>query len=388
MFRGLISFAVIVVILLAIIGILVGGSGAIDRMIPGRLLAYMDQIGLTSKFGPPPSGTGDKASDFLVDTPNGLEARGMIAAVAGNAAVFTVDAIIGYSTRVANEIPAEITTIRPILGCSLTPPAAGSIVGHVTAGHSDLPLSMATYGDTDLAAAVQVLVNAYRKTGTLQAVTSDELAFQAYDVAVTETVAPVYLVLESSDVNRLWNIHLAPGAQIERVILLGGRQAGVANLDPVVPVEVMLASGLVACGITPTYRLNQENPLFKSLEAGTVSQEEANQTLARIDDAVEKYDTWFETSFGPSAGASRIGWDVGTISIVGPMPQDGGSKALWRPIQGAELRATQASFSEIRGQVADGADFTSRVMAIATTFASGDLTMLRQGVEFRECCEW
>ena len=383
MVRGVIGFGVLALLLLGIAGFVAGGPALFDRILQNQLLAYMDRMGLTSRFGPPPTGTGDKASDYLIDTPGGLEARGPIAAVKGNEAVFTLDAISGYSTRVANEVPAEITTIRPILGCSVTPPSAASLVGHVTAGRSDLPLAMATYGDADLAAAVQVLVDAYRETGELQAVTSDALAFQAYDVAVTEISAPVYLVLESSDVNRLWNIHLAPGARIERVILLGGRQAGVANLDPVVPVEVMLGSGLDACGIAPAYRLGKANDLFKSLEAGTLSVPDANQILARIDDAVAKYDVWFEAAFGLSAGASRIGWDVGTISVVGPMPQDGGSQALWRPIAGAELRATQASYIEISGQVATGADFTSRVLAIATTFAAGDLTTLRQGVEFR-----
>lgn len=370
-------------ILLAVIAVAAGGYAVLDRVLPNRLLAYMDQVGLSSRYGPPPTGTGDIATDYLVDGPDGMDAQGPIAAVAGNSAAFIRDVISGYSTRVSRDVPAEITTIRPILGCNLTPPSAGSKVGHVTAGRSDMPLAMATYGDADLAAAVQGLVNTYRETGKLVAASGEEISFQGYDVAVTETTAPVYLVLESSDVHRIWNIHLAPGAQIERVILLGGAQAGVANLDPVIPVEVMLASGMEACGIAPAYRLSRGNALFASLEAGTITQDEANQTLAQLDDAVAKYDSWFELNFGVPAGASRIGWDRGTISVVGPLPTDGGVQAKWAPILGAEVRATQDSFIEIRGQIADGADFTSRVTAIATTFAAGDLTTLRQGVEFR-----
>ena len=43
---------------------------------------------------------------------------------------------------------------------------------------------------------------------------------------------------------------------------------------------------------------------------------------------------------------------------------------------------TQDIYFEIDGQVAEGEDFAGRVKAIATAFAFGDLTTLRQGVSF------
>jgi hypothetical protein len=43
---------------------------------------------------------------------------------------------------------------------------------------------------------------------------------------------------------------------------------------------------------------------------------------------------------------------------------------------------TQDAYFEITGQVGQGEDFPGRVKAIATTFAFGDLTSLRQGVNF------
>ena len=54
----------------------------------------------------------------------------------------------------------------------------------------------------------------------------EALAYQSYDVAVTEVSAPVYLVLQTGPGNRIWNIHAAPGVRIERVVLLGGDQVG------------------------------------------------------------------------------------------------------------------------------------------------------------------
>jgi hypothetical protein len=189
-------------------------------------------------------------------------------------------------------------------------------------------------------------------------------------------------VLENRFGNRIWNIHLAPGARIERVVLLGGEQAGVANLDPVVPVEVILGDGLKACGIDPAYPLNSGHLFFQSLQNGVMSAREAEEKLAAIKAAADAYDVWFRDTFGPEASASRVGFDGGTISVIGPVPGESDPKAVFAPIRGAKIRITQDQFFEIIGQVMAGTDFASRVRAIATAFAFGDLENLAQGVRF------
>jgi hypothetical protein len=249
MIRGPISLVIVGAIMLAVFGLVSVGPQAFARFLPERIVAMMDG-GLVGTIG---SGrkAGDTAADLLDDAQDGLKARGPIAAMAGNRPVFIEDVITGYSTRVGSDVPAEITMIRPISGCRLTPPLAGTVVGHATSGETGLPLPMLTYNDVNLAGAVQGFVNGYRETGSTKVTYPSGLAYEAYDVAVTETRAPVYLVLENSVRNRIWNVHLAPGVQIERVILLGGLHAGVANLDPVVPVEVLPGEAMAACGIQP-----------------------------------------------------------------------------------------------------------------------------------------
>ncbi|WP_309668409.1 hypothetical protein [Tabrizicola sp.] len=388
MVRGPISMVIVGAVLLAVFGLVVGGPGVLEKVLPRSAMAYLDGLGIGGvmmmggNLASDPDATGEFASDFLSDTKDGLEARGPIAARSGNEPVFIKEVIDGYSTRVTSDIPAAITTIRPILGCALTPPLAGTIVGHATAGQSGIELAISTYNDTHLAAAVQGFVNTYRATGTISKPGSGAQAYQAYDVAVTETRAPVYLVLEGRYGTRIWNIHLAPGARIERVIMLGGAQSGVANLDPVVPVEVILGDGLAACGVEPMYPLNDGHLFFQSLENGVITQEEGAETLAKINAKTDAYDAWFLSNFGVKASDSRIGWDAGTISLIGPVPGQADPRAIWAPIENAKIRTTQDKFFEIRGQIAEGTDFASRVGAIATTFAFGDLQYLRQGVAF------
>ncbi len=367
MARSAIGVVIVSAVLLAGAALVVLRPQALEKVLPATAITALDQVTGAGTAGKVPA-------DFLQDAPEGLLADGPIAAHGGNRPVFIDAAISGYSTDMGRAVPSEITTIRPILGCILTPPMPGTVVGHATAGDSGLSLALSTYGDTDLAAALRRFVDAYRKTGEAGPIDASGAAYQGYDVAVTETAAPVYLVLESTPGRRIWNLHLAEGARIERVILLGGSQAGVANLDPVVPVEVILDDGLAACGIEPAYA---PNPGKAMLQGRTDA-----AALVQIGDRAAAYDIWFRDSFGVTASASRVGFDRGTLSVIGPLPGETAPKAAFAPLAGSKIKTTQDRYFEIAGQVAEGEDFAARVRAMATSFAFGDLTLLRQGVSF------
>ena len=101
---------------------------------------------------------------------------------------------------------------------------SGSFVAHIGAlGNPPYTMALSTYGDAELAKAVRQFAKIYRKSGRKQVHGLSDLSFTDFDVIVTETQRPVYLVLESPHDMRLWNILLAPGARIERVVLIGGR---------------------------------------------------------------------------------------------------------------------------------------------------------------------
>lgn len=356
------------------------GPGPFARFLPPEAVASLE--GLVGPNGL--LGASDRVAaaalpaDFLTDGPQGLVASGPIAASAANQPVFIADVLSGHQTKLEQAIPAAVITIRPILGCLLTPPQPGSVVGHVTGLGRGLPMALTSYNDADLALGVAEFVDRYRKRGIAAPVPGGAFAFQAQDVVVTETAARVYLVLENAGGNRIWNIHLAEGARVERVVLLGGAQSGVVNLDPVVPVEVMLADGLAECGIVPAHPLNPGHPLLQAPGAGS---KPAPELAARIE-AAASYDIWFRDSFGVLASATRVGFDGGTVAVVGPVPGPGLAKADYAPISGADIRTTQDIYFEIAGQVPQGQDYGNRVMALATSLAMGDLALLRQGVGF------
>jgi hypothetical protein len=381
MMRGPISLLIVGSILLGGFAFVTFGPRVLQGLLPQQIVDALGSGTAIASVGVDPQ-SGDSPANFLDDGSDGIKARGPIAALAGNRPVFIKDVIADYALAADSEIPAEITTIRPITGCRFTRPEAGTEVGHITSGRSGLTLALSTYNDTHLAAAVQTFVDAYRDGRPAQDADMRGPGYEAYDVAVTETRAPVYLVLENNHGNRIWNIHLAPGARIERVVLLGGDHAGVANLDPVVPVEVLPGPALATCGIRPTYSLNPGNLFFRSIADGLTSKTDADTKLAAIRDAVAAYDIWFRDTFGIFAEESRAGFAEGTLSVVGPVPSQSEPKAIYVPIMGSRVRTTQDTFFEIRGQVSKGEDFASQVIAIATAFAFGSLNNLKQGVQF------
>jgi hypothetical protein len=387
MLGRLITMVIAILTGVAVAGLALLGPGPLAGVLPEPVVARLEQwVGPAGLLRPSAGSQGETPAEMLDDGPEGLVANGPIAASAGNTPVLITDVLNGRARAVDQAIPAEITTIRPILGCMLTPPQPGTVVGHVTAGISDLPMAMVSYGDTDLAAGLKDYVARYRKTGEAVAKAPASIAYQAFDVAVTETSGPVYLVLlndpQAGVANRIWNIHLAEGVRIERVVLLGGRQAGVANLDPVIPVEVILDDGLADCGIKPAYALNAGNAVFRAAAEGRMTSYQANAEIAEVAAKAEAFDIWFRDRFGVLAGQARVGFDQGQVAVIGPVPVEPTARAVYAKLDGARLRTTQDSYFAIAGQVPDDQTFPARVSALALRFAFGDLAYLRQGVEF------
>jgi hypothetical protein len=346
-------------------------------------LETMGQGGGIATFGGP-SRTAETPEELLSDSSDGWRAEGAIAALAGGGVAFIDDVIDGYSTRVQNDSPARTEPLEPLQGCQPTRPSAEAVVAHARASDTDKPaLGLATYNDADLAAAVQSYAAHVRATGMKQRPSLNRVAFEAYDVAVTETARPVYLVLEAGAGQVIFNLHMAPGARLERVVILGGDQAGVANAAAGVPVEVMRSPELAACGLAPFYPLNPNHLFYQSVANGAIREDEARQRQAEFDGHAAAWETAFSAMFGVGAGETLAGgWSRGSLSVAGPVPATPETRAVWAPIEGSVTRLTLDQYVDHPGLEGQGADFASTVEAVATAFAWGDLKNLKRGVKF------
>ena len=395
MVRGPISMAVIGVITLLMLAMVMGGGPRVfERFMPESTLVWLDEndgfsgmfnmSGMVSMTSGENGPTGDAAKDpnaHMRDGRSGIRGSNKVVAMAQGQVAFVSDVITGRRVSSGAYSPGSAEALTPVTGCAFTPPSDGAFVGHVqSTGRSNIWVNLATYGDEELAEEVQKFVRVYRKSGRKQIYGLKEFSFEAFDVVVTETQKPTYLVLSASGGRpRLWNIQLAPGATLERVVLLGGDQAGVINVDPSVPVEVMLTDARVSCQLPgPSYPLNAGAQLYQVLEAGHLSQEEADETLGRLAAQNAAWDAWFRKSFGVSANDTMAGnWDDGAIAAVGPLPATPEGKAKFKAVTDGSARITMDTYVEYPALKAEGVDYASRVVAIATAFAGGNLETLR-----------
>ena len=401
MVRGPISMVVVGVIGMAFVALVFGGPQVFARFLPDSALAWVEAnaevfgADISSLGGGRESGRGSdgtSAPDPMAELFDGRfawRASEKIAALAGNKAAFVRDVIYGRRVAIGGDSPASVSVVAPMQGCTFTRRSADSYLGHVLAsGGEGLHLGIITYDDSDLAGTVQQLARDARKGRFLKVDVPSELAYRSFDVAVTETAKPVYLVLQTSGANRMWNIHLAPGARLERAILLGGAQVGVANLPEGVPVEIMRDAEAAACGIPPAaYPLNPRHVLLRSIEPqpegwdakeeGLIDPEEARATLREIGQQMLAWNGWFYDAFQASPESTMAGnWEGNTIAVAGPVPASADGRAVWNPIDGASAFVTSDTYLDFGPKKEGVADFKARARAIADSFAWGDLKNL------------
>ena len=97
-------------------------------------------------------------------------------------------------------------------------------------------------------------VYAEYQSNFLASMTVDVGEFRELNLYVNEVEQPVYLILSSA--GTLWQLQLAEGAKIERIVMIGepnyaGRRLAVANVPEGVPVQIM---DHIKCGLKPVLR--------------------------------------------------------------------------------------------------------------------------------------
>jgi hypothetical protein len=388
MVRGPISLVIVSVISLFMFILVSGGPKVFENVLPESAVAWLTDFGMGntmgsfggSSFGNKPKDPND-ASARLEDNHDGWQADDGVTTLAGMHLAFVDQVIDGYSRRVVDAVPGPVEVLEEQAGCAFTPPSEGAYVGLATVSERT-PIGLATYNDSHIADAVQYLAKIYRLEGKVERATLQGLSFEVADIAVTETAKPVYLVLDASYRRIVYNIHLAPGATIERVVLIGGIEAGVANVAADVPVEVMTDEIATACGFQAFYPLNPGHLFFQSMASGAMSQEDVDLRLAQFKAAEVQWEKIFRASFGVSPDGLSTG-SVGEVSLatIGPVPATPEARAVWKTVKDAPLRVTVDQYVERPG-AGDGRDFDAVVKAVAKSFAWGKLENLSNGVNY------
>jgi len=288
-------------------------------------------------------------------------------------------ALADVPMRPGYERPAAVRAVPAAEGC--TPPAVGpgEKLAKVHVADATLPSGYHAVTDRELAeGAATFLSRLQRAPGpSEESPPADTDPVNMVNVVLTDTGAPLYLVLQASHAPVLWNLHAAPGVRVAQVVLVGFPGQAVSPPTPDTPVT-MLPVG-PGCAPQPwrdtaAHWARQPNeradmPDSSGGPGGGTFREKAAYRHAL-------YDTWFETVFGEPFEPGAVGaWEAPHV-LVGPMPASAEARAVYRPLAGATIVAHEGPLLYVSPPEERERDIADRRLALALDAAGGDLSIL------------
>jgi len=256
--------------------------------------------------------------------------------------VFQMQVFAGQRPNALTDIPGAIERVAVLADCAgLGAPIAGAHVAFVQ-GATPGWAGLVAPDDGVLREEVARYLRDLRYPGkagrgmSLQAL--QRQTYSAFDVAVTETAAPVHLVLSGETTQpRLWNLQIGPGVQLARVTLLGGGRDGVVHLPAGVPLEVLPRAVMAGCGAQENYPYSELSLVHQSRAIGVIKEDEYAEMSAKLDAAYADWAGWFAGHFGGEPLALRVGFDEGLGALIGPVPAGPEARLAWAPLAGAAI---------------------------------------------------
>lgn len=233
---------------------------------------------------------------------------------ASGQAAWAQQAIAGFERAGPQSAPARIEPLDTS-SCLMVKPAPGALVRHVIVerGAGEPPLFQIGSGGPAGASIDRLRV---------------------VNVAITETSAPVHLVL-ASESTVIWNILPAPGAAVSAVAAVSGGGVGVAGVPSEVEVQALYGEALSRCEVRPARRPQEDWLFTRQSKKGSVPQRDA---LAERHVQADAYDAWFRKWYGAPAEKDAIAqMRAGTV-LIGPLPKDESKRVPMRTLAGATVQ--------------------------------------------------
>lgn len=250
-----------------------------------------------------------------------------VAIAPGLEPVWIETVLTGYAHAVPQE-PVLFGDYIPMRSdCAATPVPGAQIVSLVASASGREMALMGADADR-LYDEVDRLIRSYRETEeiTVFGTTGHRLPvygpsdpeFEVVDVVVPPSSQPLHLTLFNRGENLMWNFHVAEGADIRAVTLLGGRTQGVANLPEDVFIEAVDDAVLEGCDLYPwlqRYEGPEDNAPFE------IDPEELARQLEEKPDAFRtwgmQFEEWYIRQFGQNPRDGIIGYSDVQVLVAG-----------------------------------------------------------------------
>ena len=214
----------------------------------------------------------------------------------------------------AGQVPQSIVALAND-DCTVRPPQEGEVIANVYAasGYFQSGIGVATRAELETRAEKWIesyykdMLRSPRLLGYERHQTMDVV-----DVYVTDTSAPVYLILQARGGSSIFNLQVADGVEIAQVAVVSTQTVGVSNVPEATPID-LIGPG---CGYA-MWRMPKAQWDFVENTRNGIGDEEL------LDSHYQNagvYSDWFAGVFGIGAEQGQAGFGHQSYVLAGPMP--------------------------------------------------------------------
>ncbi len=293
-------------------------------------------------------------------------------------------------------LPTDDTRIGAILPfarnaqCDLRGPLASEKVVNVRIENALLSAPVAAFSNQELADRLMANIEAVTKSGSATVADTRVNGQKAsLDVFVTDTAAPIYLVLQNLGPGVIWNIHTAPDVTLAHVAIIASSFSGLVVPPDNASFEALLVSDFVPphsfgaddtirpCMIRPWRNPQPEWIGSRKAERGNVLFENQMSTYAN---GYAAYNSWYTATLGVDASTNLVTARDAAHVLVGPAPFE---PINYRVMAGRDVHFMQADHVF----AGDKASRTSRIDSLHNDLLlaaiGGDVSLLDPAVVTR-----
>lgn len=287
--------------------------------------------------------------------------------------------VSGYAQPDDRDAPKKYEFLEPLSDCSFTlnKEGAKAVFIHTYESITAAPVYAITKSTINKRA--EKLVKEWRQAGRNPGadVNTDDDILRFSDVVVTDTSAPLYLLLASKE-RMVWNIVAAPGVKIQRVALLSeGHAAGIINLDPEIPVEAATSSAMARCNLYPHRKPTEKWRIMTALRADPYDRSNL-KIVQSLSNSYSVFAGWYQKVFGADPEQAAIGGSRVNAFLVGPAPLQKETRILYKGLKGSYLRITPSDNVVFGTRKTYLAKNEPLVQQAASVLVGGDLTILNK----------
>ena len=236
--------------------------------------------------------------------------------------------------------------------CRFTPPNPGDRLVNIHVGKSEMNTLLYSEPQEQIVSHAMAYVEWHykHKGDSDRSRDVDEFVnpstMQAIDVAITDTSAPLHLVLQNAWEGMVWNLHLAPGVEISRIAVISTGPAAVADTGrdmPIEAVDVTQVDGCVVPARDPDATPEQLTDVGRTsieMGLGDLVRERQDERKQAAMVAYRSYTGWFRDQFGVFSETDVIGYGTASHILVGPVPASEEERVPFVPLDGRSVHAT------------------------------------------------